>query len=39
MQLKKFSFICPVIESAAVLKAIETVISQQGDRSNSWQYR
>lgn len=27
MQLKEFSFICPVIESAAVLKAIETVIS------------
>jgi len=27
MQLKEFSFICPVIESAAVFKAIETVIS------------
>jgi hypothetical protein len=27
MQLKEFSFICPVIESAAVLKAIETAIS------------
>ena len=27
MQFKEFSFICPVIESAAVLKAIETVIS------------
>jgi len=27
MQLKEFSFICPVLESAAVFKAIETVIS------------
>ncbi len=27
LQLLEFSFICPVIESAAVLKAIETVIS------------
>ena len=27
MQLKEFSFIAPVIESAAVFKAIETVIS------------
>lgn len=27
MQLKEFFFICPVIESAAVFKAIETVIS------------
>lgn len=27
MQLKEFSFICPVIESAEVFKAIETVIS------------
>lgn len=27
MQLKEFSFICPVIESAAVFKAIETIIS------------
>lgn len=27
MQLKEFSFICPIIESAAVFKAIETVIS------------
>lgn len=27
MQLKEFSFICPVIEAPEVFKAIETVIS------------
>jgi hypothetical protein len=27
MQLKEFSFICPALASAAVFKAIETVIS------------